>query len=350
MISLTQNPHRSHALPRGTTSKQSSPLDASNHTLEGSFMTVEARIWQVGVIGVNSNSQFLLERFSLTSNVRVCGVFEKDRSHRGLTLPAAHLTWDQLDATKDGIDALILADGISHDMTMSAIRSGKHIVLDRPWLFSSSQLREVADQAANAGRSATFMNLRRWSTDFQAAMFAKSTGRLGKLRSVEMTSCEQAVPGETTGSPLLRQIEFLVLDQLLVLVESTVRSVFAKRLFDLTSVQESGFLAIIEFANGCTARLEIQTSTRLSLRTGWMLEGFDGSYRGDRIYVTADDGEIVDQPLTVPDLSEEPLIESLTNAWHGRSPSVPSLAEAARVVRLIELMEQSAETHQVVNC
>lgn len=310
-------------------------------------MTAEARVWRVAVIGLNSNGLFLLEQFGLIPNIQVTGVFDADRVRRTLALPVTQQVWDQPDVTRDDVDVLILNDNIPYQLVLSALRARKHVVLDRVWSFTSHQLCDATELAAGSGCSATFLNHRRTSSDFSAAQCAKSTGRLGNLQSVRMSSCEQAVPGETIDNGL-REIGFAWLDQLLMLVESTVQSVFAKRLTDLQTNQESGFVAVIEFANGCTARIEVQTSSRLSIRSGWMLEGSAGSYRGNRLYVTTEDREIVDQPFTGTAPRNHDLIESLTNAWQGQPSSAATLADAARVVRLIELLEQSADTGQVV--
>ena len=107
-----------------------------------------------------------------------------------------------------------------------------------------------------------------------------------------MSSCEQYLPIDKRSIGLMHEIGFHWFDQMLVLIESTPRLVFARRLHDADSANESGFLAVVEFTDDCTAQIEIRTQTRLSHRTGWMLEGLTGSYRGERLFTTTPDGEI----------------------------------------------------------
>jgi hypothetical protein len=101
--------------------------------------------------------------------------------------------------------------------------------------------------------------------------------------------------------------------------------------------------------NGCTAQIEIRTRTRLSHRTGWMLEGVAGSYRGERLFTTTPDGEIVDEPLLRPEVSGNVFVDELVSAWQGKRSTLPTLADAARVVDLLEAVELSAASGQTVS-
>ena len=224
-------------------------------------------------------------------------------------------------------------------------------MLDRPWLLSPGQLQSLHEQAEAANCVATVAAFRRWSADFVAASLAKQTGRLGNLVSGAIL-----YPANKS-LPLERQflgrhpgiLGFHCLDQLLVLVDSTPRRVFAGRLHDTGQTSEHGFLATIEFTSGCTAQIEIQTRTRLSHRTGWMLEGLAGSYRGERLFTTTPDGEIVDEALTSPEVPDNALIEELVSAWRDRRSNLPTLGDAVRVVQLIEALERSADSGLAVD-
>ena len=81
---------------------------------------------------------------------------------------------------------------------------------------------------------------------------------------------------------------------------------------------------------------------------GWMLEGTQGSYRGERLYTETPDGEIADEPIQRPSFVADPLLNELTSAWHGKPTTLPTLEDAARIVSLINTIERSAETGHVV--
>ena len=161
-------------------------------------------------------------------------------------------------------------------------------------------------------------------------------------------SCEQRLPGEEDFTDVLREFGYHWLDQLLLLTESAPQRVFAQRFYDETRKIEFGFLAIIDFANGCTARMEVDTRSRLGYRTGWMLEGSSGSYRHDKIYTVTLDGEIVDEFVQRSTIPKDPFVTELVLLWRGETTMLPTLNDVARVVRLIEAIEESDQNGKVV--
>lgn len=314
-------------------------------------MTADERTWRVGIIGVNPVGLFLLEQMSLALDFRLVGVFDRDPARRQLVWQSGCELWDSpaVALAAVNVDVLLLMDCSSTVMISEALRSGKHVVLDRPWLLTSADLLQLHEQSLTTGCAATVATFRRGSTDFVSALTVLRSGRLGRLETVRMSSCEQILPREDDSPSLIREIGFQWLDQLLCLVESSTKQVCARRILLADQTNAIGLRATIEFTNGCDAQIEVLTRTRLSHRTGWMLEGSLGSYRGERLFTTTPDGEIVDEALLHPDRADETLIEGLVSAWRGRSSMLSSLADAARVVQLIETLERSAETRQCIS-
>lgn len=310
-------------------------------------MTSEGGTWRVGMIGVTPTGLYLLEQLVLSEQVSLVGVFDRDASRLRLAAASDRRSWDSAEsmiASKE-IDDLFLMDVPSADFVSAALHSGKNIVLDRPWQFSSDVLQELDKQAATAERIATAVSLRRWSADLLNAGGAIQSGRIGTLQRVRMSSCVQTL---TTDATNFRELCFHWVDQLLVLVDSTPRHVFSRGFGASESSNEDGFLAVIEFANGCTTQIEVQTQSRLSHRTGWMLEGSKGSFWNNRLFTTMSDGEIVDEPLEQASQTASPFLAQLISAWRGEPTTLPTLGDAARTVQLIELIVQSSNTGNVV--
>ena len=79
-----------------------------------------------------------------------------------------------------------------------------------------------------------------------------------------------------------------------------------------------------------------------------MIEGSIGSYKIDRLYTMTPDGEIVDEPLLRSPAPFDPFIDELFASWSGKTTTLPTLSEASRVIRLIEAIESSATSGEVV--
>lgn len=313
-------------------------------------MTAEPRNWRVGIIGMSPAGLYLFERLSLRPDISLVGIFEQDRRRREFAGNFGGQYWDQplTVLTSADVDVVFLVDRVSAELISAGISHGKQIVISRPWLLSSDDLHRLALEAGAASGLTTVACPRRWSADFLGAVAAKNTDRLGTLQSLRMTCCEMSLPPDDSSIGVLREFGFHWLDQLLLLAESTPVQVFAKRLTATGQAHEHGVCAMIEFASGCVAQIDLQSQSRLAHRTGWMLEGSTGSYRNNRLYTVSSDGEIIDEPLAVVAVPVEPFIDELVSAWRGESSNLAKLIDAARVVELIELIERSATSGEVI--
>ena len=310
----------------------------------------QPRIWGVGIVGLGQQGLFQLERIKLSADVRVTAAFDLDPQRRNLAAGLGCVFADELSSVIESTatDAVFLTEELIKTTAEEVLRVGRHLVIDRPWKLSHEELQSIHQQAQSSRRVAIYFCPWRWTADFLVASTAIRSGRVGELRTVLFSSFMKHLPGEPGNAGLLREFGFGLLDQLLTLVSSRPESVFAKFQFHGQQVHERGLLAIIEFENGCTAQLNLESDSRLGYRTGWMLEGTQGSYRGERLYTETPDGEIADEPIQRPSFVADPLLNELTSAWHGKPTTLPTLEDAARIVSLINTIERSAETGHVV--
>ncbi len=306
--------------------------------------------WRVGLLGLGQAGLFYLECLSLSPDIRLIGAFDSDPQRRALATGSGSPLCDQRDALLSPTlaDVVFLIDDFSEERARTVLQGGQHLVFDRPWSVSSDVLRSLGQLALNSKRTATIVSPGRSSANFISAMTALQTGRLGSLHSVRLSICEKRVPGETSANGVLREFGYRWIDQLIALVASTPERVYAQLSNHGVPKQESGFFALIDFSNGCRAHVEIDTRSRLGFRTGWMIEGSQGSFRNDRLYTETDDGEIVDEPLSHSSHSNETFISELTKLWRGATTTLPNLADAAIVVQVIEALERSATSGEVV--
>ena len=306
--------------------------------------------WRVGVLSLSQAGLFYLECLNLSDDIRLTGAFDSDPQRRSLVTGSGCPLFNHRNSLllPTVADAIFLVDDFSEEVARQVLLGGQHLVIDRPWSVSSEVLRSLGELAFTSNRTLTVASPGRWSANFVSALAARRTGRLGNLHSVRLSSCEKRVPGEASHHRVFREFGYRWLDQLLVLIDSMPERVYAKLLSDAGTKLEYGFLAVIDFANGCTAHVEIDTRSRLGFRTGWMIEGSTGSFRNDRLYTETDDGEIVDEPLTHANDSSNTFISELAAVWGGASTTLPTPTDAANVVQVIEALERSAISGEVV--
>ena len=313
-------------------------------------MTVEGTTWRVGIIGVSPAGLYLLERLSLTPGIRLIGAYDPDPARLAMADDQGCVLWEQVltALTSPITDALFFMGTATAEAISMALTNGKHLVIHQPWQLSSNELRDIGKRAKQLKRATTVFCFRRWSADYLAASAAKNSGRLGVLQSVRFSSCEKSIPLGESSAGVLREFGYHWLDQLLQLVDSAPHRVFAKQFLEAGQKRDYGVWTTIEFANGCLAQIDLQTQSRLSHRTGWMLEGSTGSYRNDRLYTVTTDGEVVDEPLPRTAQPDDPFVAELKRVWQGESTKLPTLEDASHVVHLIEAIEQSARSGEVI--
>ncbi len=313
-------------------------------------MTPESKAWRVGFVGTNPVGRFLIEQLSLEPNIRVVGTWDRNPSRPSSVAELGKSPRNPEDAAIAiaDCDVIFFTEGWAEEDVSLALQNGRNVVLDRAWQLPVDALRRLSETAIQSQRQATTVCLRRWSSEFMAARAAQQGERLGLLNTVRVASFEKSVLSAPPFRGVLREFGYHWLDQLLLLTESIPVRVVAKQFFDAGANVDHGFLATIEFASSCTALIEVQSRSRLSFRTGWILEGSTGSFRGNRILTETTDGEIVDEPLPQTIVSGSPFVEELVRTWNGAPSNLPTLDDAARVIRLIEAIEQSAASNEVV--
>lgn len=286
----------------------------------------------VGIIGTGPLSQFVLERLSLRRDFAlVAQVSSTDASSRSLIQDA-------------GTDIAYFAEPVQCDLVASALAARKAVVLSMNHGLGERDLRSLAEVARSASTIAVIDQPRRWDADFVCAQSVFKAGHLGQLQRIRLSIHECSIPGEAFPNGVLHDLGCHFLDQLLVFVAAEPQSVRYRRFANTATPHEDGILIVIDFEDGTSAVVELQTQSLLSLRTGWLLEGVAGAYRAGRRYSKTADGEIIDEPVSPTVVSSDLFLDTLKRAMDGDCAAIenlPGLSHAARVAKLLWYIQAS---------
>ena len=88
----------------------------------------------------------------------------------------------------DGVDLVIVAtpSSMHHEHVMEALSAGKHVMVEKPMAINLTQARQMAAEARRRGLILTVHHNRRFHGDFQMLRRLVSSGRAGRLISVEV--------------------------------------------------------------------------------------------------------------------------------------------------------------------
>jgi predicted dehydrogenase len=322
------------------------PRDESQQTTANLTMPADVKQYGLGVIGAGPFSHHLLERLLLRKDLKAVAAWFGSQPS-GANPPRGCEVHSQPRAVIESprTQVVYFAEPASPDLIELTVQCGKAVVLTSTIGLTSNELSRLVGLTAVSGTLAVVDEPRRWDEDFLAAKAVFDAGQLGKLQRVRLAIHETSLPGETFSKGVLRELGCHWLDQLLVFMTTDPEAVQLRRFYGTTGTADVGFLATIDFSEGMSAVVEVQTASLLSLRTGWLLEGATGAYRAGRQYSKTPDGEIIDEPVTVPALSGDPFLDNLVKSLAGDqtgSSQFVTLSHAARTSALIELLENSA--------
>ncbi len=118
----------------------------------------------------------------------VVSVLERSKNNSSKLLPDSEIvrTYDEL-LNDDRIDLVIvnLPDPFHYDMTREALLAGKNVIVEKPFVKSSSKGQELIDLANEKGLLLSVFQNRRWDGDFLTIQKIIKEGTLGRLVDYE---------------------------------------------------------------------------------------------------------------------------------------------------------------------
>lgn len=303
-------------------------------------MPLDVQQYGLGLIGAGPFSHHLLDRLLLREEMVAVAVCPGDRKRSGLG-PSCEVYEQPQDVVNCSRTQIVyFADAAPVELVESAIRQRRVVVLSDPTGLSAADLNHLAGLAAANQSIAVVEESRRCDDDFQSAKLAFDLGHLGQLERIRVGIHETALPGERFATGVLRELGYHWLDQLLVFATGQPQLVALRKFCNPDRTCEVGFLAQIDFLDGISAVVEVQTTSLLSLRTGWLLEGTAGAYRAGRRYSKTADGEIVDEPIPAATTSGDPFLDNLVKAMAGDQFAVAALVPLSHAARTMAVVEQ----------
>ncbi|HEY3396202.1 MAG TPA: Gfo/Idh/MocA family oxidoreductase [Armatimonadota bacterium] len=247
---------------------------------------------------------------------------------------------------------IILPHNMHAPVALQCLRSGKHVVLEKPMCITTAEAKSMIDAATKAGVTLTVFHNRRLDGDFKTLKHAIEKGLLGQVFSIEMWGGGFGGPRgwwrdkkEISGGAFYDWGAHY-LDWLLQIMGPDIQSVtgVTQKLVWKTMTNEDHVQAFIRFASGAVANVQFSSIAHHSLPR-WRVLGTKGAaVSGDTgfDYYTEVDGVKVKGLLKYEDSNWEDYYPAL-GAHLLRGAELPvKPEEAARVIAIMETAEKSA--------
>ncbi len=119
---------------------------------------------------------------------RITRILERSKNNAAGKYPDALATKTYGEILRDREIELVVVntpDHLHHEMTMRALKTGKHVVVEKPFTLTTEQADEIIELATRKGLMVSVFQNRRWDGDFLTVKKVINSGSLGKLVSFE---------------------------------------------------------------------------------------------------------------------------------------------------------------------
>jgi len=275
------------------------------------------------------------------------------------------------------IDLVILATP-SHQHapdSLAALRSGKHVVVEKPMAMTTAEAESMLEESRKAGRRLFVHHQQRFGALYQQLRSIIASGKLGRVFHVQFRSADffRRQDWQTLtrlGGGILNNTASHYLDLILAMIDSPV----VQAMGDLKQVVSPGdaedhFKALLRAENGCTADIEVSTAEALhTCDFSWLICGACGTVISDGQAITVkwfDPDRLTplqasaaaaagrqylnhrdfpwEQSTTAVDESRNLLFyDNVSEVLQSDAPQRVTAESVCEVIRTIELIRQSA--------
>ncbi len=285
---------------------------------------------------------------------------------------------------------IIAANNNQHkDLVIQAAEAGKDIICEKPVGMTVVELDEMTEAARRCGVRFTVHQQRRLDKDFRTMKKIYDQGILGDVYTIKSSlygyngNMHDWHVLKEEGGGMLYDWGVHLIDQILYMVEGRIVSVYADVRNVINKEVDDYFKILLKFENKVTAEIELGTYY-LTDKEGWFTrhwfmggnkgtayaDGFDpkgkivrtahllenlkngkslGAEGPTRSFGTPEEGLILTEELPTSDTEHRDFFINYLNACEGKEEFLVKIPETRRVLRLMEVIRESAKTGKAVS-
>lgn len=302
---------------------------------------------------------------------------------------ARYTDFDEMVANEDLFGVVIASPNKVHkQQAIAAANAGLHVLCEKPAAMSVGDFDKMAEAARRNGVLFTVHQQRRFDRDFQTVKQAYERGLLGGMFLIQSQmygfngNMHDWHVYKSEGGGMMFDWGVHLIDQMLYMIDSPLRSVYADVRNVINAEVDDYFKIILRFENRMTAEIELGTYM-LSDKPGWFprhwrafgdkgslyIDGLDepqgkivrttrlltdvkneaGQYCGPtRSFGEPDEGLLVTEPLPAATTEARDYYVNFIKALKGEAELLVKPEQVRRVLQVMEAAHVSAETMRSV--
>lgn len=345
-----------------------------------------------GIIGFGFMGQTHAETISnldYAEVVAVCDINEEVFKFAD-TAVSTYLEADEL-LKDEGVNTVIIAvpNQIHLEMVKKAAKAKKDIICEKPAGMNASEVEEMIAITKKEGVRFTFHHQRRWDTDYNVSKAVYDSGELGDIYTIKSSlygfngNMHDWHVYPEYGGGMLYDWGVHLIDQILNMVPSRLKTIYAHVTNVINENVDDYFNLQFYFENGVNAQIELGTyflsDKKDWFERHWFLGGNKGSAYSDgffpqgklvktselltnvpgkitmthagptRSFGPAPEGRILTSELPSVEVNHGMFYENYYRYYLGKEELVIKPEQILRLMRIVDAIRVSAETHQTVN-
>lgn len=339
------------------------------------------------LIGYGGMGHWHVDKLNTIDEINICGIYDILPERRAEAEEKGMHAYESLEAllADEKIELVTIAtpNDFHCPIAVQAMAAGKNVISEKPVTLSSHDLQAMIDASRNSGKIFSVHQNRRWDEDYLVMKKIYDSNRLGGVFNIESrVHGSRGVPGDwrntkLQGGGMILDWGVHMFDQILQMVDEPIVSTYCTISNVTNDEVDDGFTAIITFASGLTALVEVGTSNFINLPR-WYMQGQNGTaiindwaLNGEIVMVSDWENRDAVPVVTAAGLTktmaprteetierfELPTVESdvrdyylnIIKAVHGEEEQLVKHSQMMRVVRLMEACFKSAEENNVVH-
>jgi predicted dehydrogenase len=229
------------------------------------------KIYQLGIVGFGGMAGHHVNQLAKgNTRVRVKGIYDINPDRMKAAEEKGYSTYPSLEAmlADPEVDIVLVAayNNFHKDLSIQAMRAGKHVLCEKPVTMTSEELKEVMAVAEETGKVFTIDQNRRVNKDYVAMRNAIESGAIGKPYYIETrVEGSRGMPEgwrchKKEGGGMMLDWGVHLIDQMLYMFDEKVTSIYCKMYSVHYPEVDDNFRLIMTFESGMTAQVEVSTN------------------------------------------------------------------------------------------
>ena len=238
------------------------------------------------LIGYGGMGRWHVEKLRTLPEFEIAGVYDILPERRKAAVKDGLTAYDSLESLLADASVELVTIATPNDLhrpiAVQAMAAGKHVISEKPVTLSSRDLQAMIDASRKYGRIFSVHQNRRWDEDYLIMKKLYDEGTLGRVFNIESrVHGSRGIPGDWRnqkehGGGMVLDWGVHLLDQILMMVDKPLRSVYADLSHVTNEAVDDGFKALLHFDDDLTVQVEVGTSNFISLPR-WYMQGENGT-------------------------------------------------------------------------